>query len=143
MTDSMLLKRIKELRKIHNYSQDYVADVLGITRQTYSHYETGSRKPSIEVIYQLATLYEVSVDDLLNISEINEDKDSEDLLFASQTGNDLTAFLDFFNNPRNKKKYHYHTNYEKELLYYFQKLTDPDKKELIEIAKIKARKPRS
>ena len=46
-------------------------------------------------------------------------------------------YLEYFNNPKNQKKYQYHTNLEKELLYYFQKITDKDKRELIEIAKIK------
>ena len=55
----------------------------------------------------------------------------------SQSSDDLAAYLEYFNNPKNQKKYQYHTNLEKELLYYFQKITDKDKRELIEIAKIK------
>jgi hypothetical protein len=35
-----------------------------------------------------------------------------------------------------------HTSLEKELLYFFQKLTDLDKKEIIEFIKIKAKKKR-
>ena len=45
------------------------------------------------------------------------------------------------NDPANKKKYMFHTNLEKELLFYFNKISEEDKKEIIEFTKIKARKP--
>mgnify|MGYP006895530054 FL=1 len=35
----------------------------------------------------------------------------------------------------------FHTNLEKELLLYFNKISEEDKKEIIEFTKIKARKP--
>lgn len=54
MSDNLLGKRLKELRNVYNYSQDYVAEVIEKTRQTYSHYETGRRKPSTETLYKLA-----------------------------------------------------------------------------------------
>ena len=140
MQKSMLSMRLKELRKFNNYTQDYVAEVLGTTRQTYSHYETGRRKPSSETIYMLASLYNVSVDDLLHLS-IEFDKNIfYEAPGSSQESDDLSAFLEFFNEPRNQKKFQYHTNLEKELLYYFQKIPDLEKRELIDIAKIKAKK---
>ena len=43
MSEKKLPQKLKELRKVNNYTQDYVAAVLGIVRQTYSHYETGRR----------------------------------------------------------------------------------------------------
>ncbi len=140
MAESLLPKRLKELRKINNYSQDYVAEVIGKTRQTYSHYETGRRKPPTQTLYMLASLYNVSADDLLHLS-IEFDKDVfYEAPGPSQSSDDLSDFLEYFNTPRNQKKYQYHSNLEKELLYYFEKLSDPDKKELIEITKIKAKK---
>ena len=39
------------------------------------------------------------------------------------------------------KKYMFNTNLERELLFYFDKISDEDKKEIIEFTKIKARKP--
>lgn len=140
MIDNLLGKRLKELRIVYNYSQDYVAEVINKTRQTYSHYETGRRKPSPETLYKLAALYNISVDDLLHLS-IEFDKNVfYEAPGPSQGSDDLSAYLEYFNNPRNKKKYQHHTNLEKELLYYFQKISELDKKELIEIAKIKAKK---
>ena len=38
---------LKELRKSCGYSQEFVASHLNITRQTYSHYETGRISPPV------------------------------------------------------------------------------------------------
>ena len=139
MSTSLLSQRLKELRKVYNYTQDYVAEVIGSTRQTYSHYETGRRKPSTETLYKLAGLYNISVDDLLHLSMDFDRNVYYEAPGPSQSSEDLSAYLEYFNDPKNQKKYQYHTNLEKELLYYFQKITDKDKRELIEIAKIKSK----
>ena len=143
METTLLSKRLKELRKINNYTQDYVASALGVIRQTYSHYETGKRTPNSEMLYKLAGLYDISVDDLLHLS-IDLDKNIYyEAPGPTQSSDDLAAYLDFFNNPSNQKKFQYNTNLEKELLYYLQKITDSDKKEIIEFTKIKAQKKNS
>ena len=67
MQTNLLAKRLKELRKAHGYTQDYVADFLGLVRQTYSHYETGKRSPSPEILFKLSGLYSISVDDLMHL----------------------------------------------------------------------------
>lgn len=56
---------LKQLRKSRHYRQEDIASHLHIARQTYSHYETGRVRPSIQVLYQLAKFYEVSTDDIL------------------------------------------------------------------------------
>lgn len=54
------------LRKINGYSQDELADKIGVTRQTLSKYETGESLPDIEKCKQLAEIFGVSMDDLVN-----------------------------------------------------------------------------
>ena len=143
MESTQLAKCLRELRKVNNYTQDYVASALGVIRQTYSHYETGKRTPNSEMLYKLAGLYDISVDDLLHLS-IDLDKNIYyEAPGPTQSSDDLAAYLDFFNNPSNQKKFQYNTNLEKELLYYFQKITDSDKKEIIEFTKIKTQKKNS
>lgn len=139
MAKKQLGKRLRELRKVYNYSQDYVADAIGKTRQTYSHYETGRRTPPTDTLYMLASIYNVSADDLLHLSIEFDENVFYEALGPFQSSDDLSAYLEYFNDPKNQKKYQYHTNLEKELLYYFQKITDKDKRELIEIAKIKTK----
>lgn len=141
MTKNLLPQKLKELRKVHNYTQDYVAEVLGVVRQTYSHYETGKRTPDAAALYKLAGLYNISIEDLLHLT-IDIDRDiSYDAPLPTETSSDLSEFLEFYNDPSNKKKYMFNSNLEKELLFYFNKISEEDKKEIIEFTKIKARKP--
>lgn len=139
MKSSLLSQRIKELRKVYNYTQDYVAEVLGITRQTYSHYETGRRSPSADTIFKLAALYNISVDDLLRLSVVLDKDVFYEAPIPTQSSDNLASYLSFFNDPKNQKKYLHHSNLEKELLYYFHIISEKDKRELIEIAKIKTK----
>lgn len=138
MSEKKLPQKLKELRKVNNYTQDYVAAVLGIVRQTYSHYETGRRTPDAEALYKLAGLYNISIDDLMHLTVDIDREVSYDAPVPSQSSEDLSEFLEFFNDPANKKKYMFHTNLEKELLFYFNKISEEDKKEIIEFTKIKA-----
>ncbi|SDW60119.1 DNA-binding transcriptional regulator, XRE-family HTH domain [Lachnospiraceae bacterium KHCPX20] len=139
MEQSLLSQRLKALRKVNNYTQDYVAAVIGTTRQTYSHYETGRRKPSTETLYKLSGLYNISVDDLLHLSVELDRNVYYEAPGPSKTSEDLSAYLEYFNDPRNQKKFQYNSNLEKELLYYFQMISDHDKREIIEFTKIKAK----
>ena len=66
--NQLLAIKLKELRKAYNYKQEDIAVGLGITRQTYSHYETGKRSPSPETLFKLAGIYNISVDDLLQLT---------------------------------------------------------------------------
>lgn len=140
MKNNLLPQKLKELRKAHGYTQDYIASVCDVARQTYSHYETGKRTPSSEILFKLAGLYNVSVDDLMQIT-INLDRNVYyDAPPPTQSSEDLAGFLEFCNNTKNQKKFQMFTNLEKELFYYFEKISEVDKKEIIEFTKIKAHK---
>jgi transcriptional regulator with XRE-family HTH domain len=140
MKKSLLPQKLKELRKMHNYTQDYVAEALGIVRQTYSHYETGKRMPDAESLYKLAGLYNISVDDLMHMT-LQIDRDvSYDAPKPTSSSSELSEYLEFYNIPENRKKYMFTSTLEKEFLFYFQKMSEEDKKEMIEFAKIKAHK---
>lgn len=140
MKNKRLSAKLKELRKFNNYNQDYVASTLGVARQTYSHYETGKRTPSTTVLYKLAGLYNVSVDDFLQLTIEIDRNVNYDAPPSTESSIELSLFLEHFSCDRNRKKYQYNTPLEKELLYYFEKLSDEDRKEIIEFTKIKVRK---
>ena len=63
-----------ELRKYHNFSQEELAEIIGVSRQTMSKYETGESLPDIEKCKQLANAFGVTVDDL-----ISYEKDDDNL----------------------------------------------------------------
>ena len=71
----MFKDNLISLRKMHGYSQDELADKIGVTRQTLSKYETGESLPDIERCKLLADIFGVTMDDF-----VNYDKDDSDNL---------------------------------------------------------------
>ena len=140
MKNSKLCDTLRDLRKAKGYTQDYVASALGIVRQTYSHYETGKRTPDTATIVKLASLYGEKPQVLLELVVEIDRAEFYEAPVPSNASNELSLYIEYFNNPNNQKKYKYFTNLEKELLYYFEKISESDKKEIIEFTKIKARK---
>lgn len=62
-------KRLKELRKEKNLSQQQMATILNIRQQSYARYELDTSEPSYEMLVQIAKLFNVSTDFLLGISD--------------------------------------------------------------------------
>lgn len=50
----MISTNLRRLREYKNYSQDYMAEQLGIKQNTYSRYETGEVVPKLEVLKRAA-----------------------------------------------------------------------------------------
>lgn len=63
----MFIKNLKELRKENKSTQKDISDVLKITREQYSLYETGKRDLPIEHLVKLAKFYNKSTDEILGI----------------------------------------------------------------------------
>ena len=68
----MLGETIKAIRKSKGLSQEELAALLNVVRQTVSKWEQGDTIPDIETIKKIADLYGISVDSLL------EEKPQED-----------------------------------------------------------------
>lgn len=60
-----LAQNLKYLREQNGMNQNEMADVLGLSRATVGNWETGERKPDIEMIIRLAEHFGVSLDDLV------------------------------------------------------------------------------
>ena len=75
--------RLCELRKAHNLSQEELADKLGVSRQAVSKWERSESSPDTDNLIQLAALYNISLDELLNgkdaFSLIEENKNSKEV----------------------------------------------------------------
>ena len=71
--------RLCELRKAHNLSQEELVSKLGVSRQAVSKWERSESSPDTDNLIQLASLYNISLDELLNgdeaISLIEENKE--------------------------------------------------------------------
>lgn len=62
----MFKDNLIEIRKCNNMSQEELASIIGVTRQTISKYETGESIPDIEKCSAIAKALGVALDDLVN-----------------------------------------------------------------------------
>ena len=69
----MFQDNLISLRKLHGFSQDELAEKIGVTRQTLSKYETGESLPDIERCKRLADVFGVSMDDLVNYEKTDRE----------------------------------------------------------------------
>ena len=58
-------QKIAKLRTVSNISQEELAEKLGVTRQSVSKWEMGQALPQIDKVIQLAALFQVTTDELL------------------------------------------------------------------------------
>ena len=141
--DRTLEHYLKELRKSCNYSQEFVASHLNITRQTYSHYETGRITPPVNSLYNLAKLYGVPVENFLNLVvtyNINMDFARTAKSQSIDSPEEFYLFVEYMNNPQNRNKFKYLNRDERLLLYYYQLLDSRDKEDILDFMKLKYHK---
>lgn len=58
------------LRNVRGFSQEQIAEKIGISRQAYAKWESGATIPDIEKCSRLADVYGVSVDSLIKEEKV-------------------------------------------------------------------------
>ena len=74
-------------RKKKGYTQQQIADILGINRTTYTKYETAVSEPSIEMLRHLAQLLDVDFNELFGLTagkSVVKDDDRIDSLSSEE-----------------------------------------------------------
>ncbi len=71
----MVFKNLRSIREDHDIKQRELAELLHISQNTYSQYETGTISLTADVLIKLADYYHCSVDYLL-------DRTSDPIFFA-------------------------------------------------------------
>ena len=66
-------EKLSRLRKEYNYTQEQLADVLGVSRQSISKWESDIAYPETDKLVKIGKLFECSMDYLLN-EDISEKK---------------------------------------------------------------------
>ena len=66
----MLKDNLTMLRNLHGYSQEQIAEKIGISRQAYAKWEKGLTIPDIEKCAQLAEVYGTTVDGLIRTEKV-------------------------------------------------------------------------
>lgn len=65
--NALLGNRIKALRTARNYTQEQVADRLGISRQKYARIEKGLNSITLELLTKIAETLDVTVSDITRV----------------------------------------------------------------------------
>ncbi|MEP6805618.1 helix-turn-helix transcriptional regulator [Flavobacterium sp. FlaQc-47] len=63
---SSIKNKIKSIRELKNYTQEYMADQLGVTQAGYSKIEKGKTILSYIKLVEIARILEVSVEDVIS-----------------------------------------------------------------------------
>ena len=71
-------ENLKKIRKEHNLSQEQLADMLGVSRQAVSKWESDAAYPEMDKIIMLCDKFNINIDDLLHkdIDEVNKSIES-------------------------------------------------------------------
>ena len=65
----MLFKRVRDLREDNDYTQKQIAEILKIHQTTYSDYEIGNLNIPVDVLIELAKLYNTSIDYIVGLTD--------------------------------------------------------------------------
>lgn len=87
-------EKLQTLRKEKGYSQEQLADILGVSRQAVSKWESGTSYPETDKLIEISKLFHVSLDELLK-NEINETKNANTTL-NSEKENEFIRFYKKF-----------------------------------------------
>ncbi len=141
---------LKYLRESHGYSQEVVADMLHIIRQTYSHYECGRIVPPVTALFSLAAFYDIPAEILIRIAEADYKRSVGDDSLRSLDDPDEwmdDIRIDFEVRPKdihdynafienNGKRYEKLRRDERCCLYYYNAIDDNNKTNAINNMKI-------
>ena len=69
-------EKLQKLRKENNLSQEALATLLDVTRQSVSKWESGTTYPEMDKLLMMCKIFKCSLDDLTNdeITDIKIDK---------------------------------------------------------------------
>ena len=84
MKDTTLGKQIKTLRLTKKMTLSAMAERVGVKTSSIASYESGERTPSVEVLIEIARLFQVSIDNLLGLNNQHGNRYSVDITDLDQ-----------------------------------------------------------
>ena len=102
MKDFDFAKRLFELRKNANLSQQQLASELNITNKAISKWETGSAMPTIPQLIKLSEIFSISIDELLKKQQFGDKKIYKIVITGGPCAGKTTALSYIQQNLTNK-----------------------------------------
>ena len=81
-----LADNIRNLRKAKGLTQEQFAEIMGVSLQSISRWETGVSEPNIQIIAEIADYFETSIDYLVGAKTDKESKELKNLFEDLQNG---------------------------------------------------------
>ena len=63
---TLLGRKIRQLRKEHNWTQEYLSEKLGINSQSLLRIENGKTFPTVQNLEKIAEIFEIDISELFN-----------------------------------------------------------------------------
>lgn len=109
------MNTLKKFRKERGFTQQEVADYLNVGRSSYTKYESAVHIPDIYVLDKLATLFNVTIDELVGrcVPEQKEDNSGKQALFQlveklrqlpPEDIKEIESYVEFKHAKKNLKK---------------------------------------
>ena len=117
----ILSEQLKIIRKANKFTQQGLADAIGIERSTYASYETGRNKPDVNLLSKIAKVFGVSSDYILEIdTTVPLNVEDIPVQYKKKSSNQLVSTL---------------SKEEKGVLAKYRLLSDSKKTELVDFLK--------
>ncbi len=117
----MLSEQLKIIRRANKFTQQELADAIGIERSTYASYETGRNKPDVNLLSKIAKVFGVSSDYILEIdTTVPLNVEDIPVQYKKKSSNQLVSTL---------------SKEEKGVLAKYRLLSDSKKTELVDFLK--------
>ena len=97
-----LSENLKRLRREKGFTQETLADFLGVTFQSVSKWERGESYPDITMLPEIAGFFKVSVDDLLGVNRAEDEAEIVKELEAYDNLTDKKLKLEIINRLKEK-----------------------------------------
>lgn len=110
-------RKIKFLRtKLFDYTQDYMAQKLAISQNAYCKIENGQVQSTYKRLQQIAAIFEMKVEDMLNVNEkivLNSDTNTTDALYNNMHNhNNVTEIRKLYEQLLKEQKEKYEAQIE-------------------------------
>ncbi|MDL2214108.1 helix-turn-helix domain-containing protein [Clostridia bacterium OttesenSCG-928-O13] len=92
--------KLIELRRKKGYSQEMLADLLGVSRQAVSKWESGRAMPDIPKLVAIADLFGVSLDELVRNAPPTEQADQQPLVVGQLVAANSVARYEYKSKTR-------------------------------------------
>lgn len=91
--NTIFSNNLKRFRQNKNYTQEQIADILGVSSHSVSRWECGTTLPDVLMLPEIAKLYEITTDDLYKKNSVAYDNYAQRLSSVYENSRDPEDFF--------------------------------------------------